>query len=388
MKTNNIGKWAFFQARWLSQHGVEVVMAMPNGAKNWGQKYIDAGIRVEEIDASLPTMKPWKIFNRIKKIREFIKKENPDILHYHYVTNIMMARIALRNIKIPRIYQIPGPLHLEQWFYRKAEYVLSTKDDYWVGTCKKTCEYYTNQGVSSDRLFLSYYGGYSGEDGIKYKKTGKLRKEFDIKEKEFLFGMVCMYYKPKAWLGHKRGIKGHEDFIDAFCLVKVKYPNIRGVVIGGPWLKAENYEQHIQKYAKSKCGDSIVFTGLRDNVNELYKDIDCAVHPSTTENLGAAAESLAAAVPTIASNVGGFPDVVIPFKTGLLCDKENYRDLAEKMIYAIENHSAMKKWAENGKELLDKLLDIEVTGKETLEIYNQILNMDRYKIGMKNDIKI
>ena len=48
-----------------------------------------------------------------------------------------------------------------------------------------------------------------------------------------LVGMVSYFYKPKWYLGKRRGIKGHEDFIDAISIVRETNPQVIGVIIGG-----------------------------------------------------------------------------------------------------------------------------------------------------------
>ena len=54
-------------------------------------------------------------------------------------------------------------------------------------------------------------------------------------------GMVAYCYKPKAYLGSRRGIKGHEDFIDAVGLLRRGGLDVVGVVAGGAWQGAESY---------------------------------------------------------------------------------------------------------------------------------------------------
>ena len=178
-------------------------------------------------------------------------------------------------------------------------------------------------------------------------------------------------YAPKKYLGQKRGLKGHEDLIDAVALIQDKYPNLHLVMVGGPWAGADKYEREVISYGKKKV-HNVHFLGTRSNVPELYQDFDMVVHPSHTENLGGAGESLMLAVPTIASNVGGFPDIVIPGKTGYLTKPFDPHSIADAIEAVIANPGEAKSLAENGKAYLHDLLNAKKTSKDVYEFYRLI----------------
>ena len=123
-------------------------------------------------------------------------------------------------------------------------------------------------------------------------------------------------YKPKAYLGSRRGIKGHEDFIDAVGLLRRDGLDVIGVVAGGAWQGAEAYYDAVQAYARANTDARVMFLGTRRDIAAIYADLDVAVHPSLSENLGGAAESLLFGVPTVTTNVGGFPDLIADGVTG------------------------------------------------------------------------
>src|SRR5207253_11117736 len=104
-------------------------------------------------------------------------------------------------------------------------------------------------------------------------------------------GMVAHVYPPRWVLGQRRGLKGHEDFIDA--VARLGAP-VRAVVVGGPWIGADQYLARLRRRAWRHSRDAIRFTGHRSDVPAVYADLDVAVHPSLSENCGAAVESLAA----------------------------------------------------------------------------------------------
>lgn len=372
VKTSRGATWALNQAAYLKKQGVEVITVLPDENEGKAARYKELGMKVIKGDWSLPVAKPWTFFKKCKEIRTVIAETAPDLIHLHFVTNVLMCRLALRENKIPRLFQVPGPLHLENALTSFVERHTATAVDYWAGACRKTCDIYKSKGIDDSRVYLAYYGVpqeplvYSGDHNI-------LHKEFNIPQDKTIVAMVSYFYKPKKLLGQKRGLKGHEDFIDAMKIVLSKYDNVVPVVIGNAWDGSDEYEQLVKRYAREQLGNRMIFTGYRGDVYQLYPEIDVAVHPSHSENLGGAAESLMMAVPTISSNVGGFADIVIPGKTGCLVEPRNPADLAQKIEWAICHPDEMRKMAENGQQLVRKLLALDKTSKVIYDIYRRIL---------------
>ena len=373
VKTNRGAAWAFNQAKHLKEMGIEIITVLPNSSEGNAKKYKENGLVVIEGDWRLPITKIWKFFSVCKHIKKTVKQVQPDIIHLHFVTNVLMCRLALRNDKTPRLFQVPGPLHLENGLTSLVERCTATKVDYWAGACNKTCSIYRDKGIDAHRIHLAYYGVPPKEASHGVSKS-ILHSEYTIAEDSVIVAMVSYFYKPKRYLGQTRGLKGHEDFIDAMKLVFQKYPTVVPVVIGNAWDGAEKYENQVKEYAKRTLGDKIIFTGYRGDVYDIYPEIDVVVHPSHSENLGGAAESLMLAVPTISSDVGGFPDIVIPGETGCLVKAKKPEELADKIIWAIEHKDQMKEMAKKGQVLVTELLDLNNTAAKVNEVYSTILN--------------
>lgn len=373
VKTNRGATWALNQAAHLKKLGVEIITVLPDGNSGNAAKYKELGMKVITGDWSLPVKKPWKFFSRRMEIKKVVKEVSPDLIHLHFVTNVLMCRLALHNDKIPRLFQVPGPLHLENKLINFIERHIATESDYWAGACKKTCDIYKSKGIANNRIFLAYYG-VPQKKMEQEDKSRVLHTEYNIPEKRKIIAMVSYFYKPKRFLGQKRGIKGHEDFIDAMKIVMERYDDIMPIVIGDAWDGAKKYEQRVKRYAEKILGKCIIFTGYRSDIYRIYPEIDIVVHPSHSENLGGAAESLMLAVPTISTEVGGFPDIVIPEKTGCLVKPKDPVDLAKKIEWALENPEKIKQMAQNGQCIVKELLNLDNTAKVIYDVYANILN--------------
>jgi len=185
--------------------------------------------------------------------------------------------------------------------------------------------------------------------------------------------MVAYMYAPKRYLGQSSGLKGHEDFIDALAQIIQTRNDVVGVFIGGAWNGADAYERRVRDYGRRRCGDAAIFLGTRTDVAALYSDLDVVAHPSHSENVGGAAESLALQVPTVATNVGGFPDLIVNGETGWLVPPRRPDRLADAILDALSNHERSATIAQNGHERARSLFDLGRAATEVRDVY-EILN--------------
>lgn len=377
VKTSVGATWAYRQIRELIQLGVEVHVVLPPGGPMEGQ-YALTGATEHLLQTDFPISSPWKFPALAASLSALIQEVRPDIIHSHFVGTTLSLRLILgRGKTIPRIFQVPGPLHLEHALFRNAEVALAGNSDYWIGTCQWTCDRYGQSGIDRKRIFLSYYG--TDVDLFTPRQQGRLRSELGLGPDCQIIGMVAYMYAPKRFLGQTRGLKGHEDLIDAFKLCLENNPNIRCVIVGGAWDNATKYEAAVRKYARLRCGDRVIFLGTRHDVPDIYPDFDVAVHPSHSENVGGAVESCLLGIPTIATRVGGFPDLVRDGETGWLVSPANPQQLAETIVAVLHDPSQAKVLAIRGKALAKDLFDVKRCAVEIADIYQTILsrNMSR-----------
>jgi glycosyltransferase involved in cell wall biosynthesis len=204
--------------------------------------------------------------------------------------------------------------------------------------------------------------------------AGKLRQELELSPECRIVGMVAYMYGPKRYLGQRRGLKGHEDLIDACKILLKNDPNLRCVIVGGPWNTAVGYEKQLRRYAQRQCGDRVIFLGTRFDIPDLYADFDVAVHPSHSENVGGAVESLLLGIPTIATRVGGFPDLIRDGETGWLVPAKNPLALASAILEVLNNRDEALKRAQSGQRLARDLFDVRNSAAGIKTIYEQILS--------------
>ena len=371
VKTAVGGRWALGQMRELVRLGLRVHVAMPPGALV--EQYRAAGVMVHLADFDFPVTAPWRLPTTARKLGELVDQVGPDVIHSHFVgTTLTMRRALGRHHDVPRVFQVPGPLHLEHRFFRMMELASAGSADYWVGSCHWTCREYRKAGIPSERIFFSYYG--TDLEGLQSGGRTNAQSLGDIKAGSKVVGLVAYMYPPKLLLGQRRGLKGHEDLIDALDICRRELPELVGVFVGGAWNNASRYRNRVVAYAKRRDAARNIFLGTRHDIAELYASFDVAVCPSHSENVGAAVESLLCGVPTIATNVGGLPDVVKNDQTGWLVPPRNPVALAAAILDALHNEDKAKELARNGQRLVKGLFDVRSTAAQIATIYEQILS--------------
>lgn len=378
VKTSVGAPWAVRLLRELVQLGVDVHVAVPAGPRVSEYEAIGASVHLAQTD--FPLRHPWHAPAALKAIQNLVASVKPDLIHSHFVGTTLTMRLALgKHHSIPRIFQVPGPLHLEHPVLRQTEILTAGTPDYWIGSCQWTCDCYRNAGVSQERVFLAYYG--MDLHCLGSQSQGKLRQELGVDAATKLVGMVAAIYAPKRLLGQRRGVKGHEDLIDAIALCLQHDPNILGVFIGGAWDGAEAYEQQLQHYARQKCGDRAIFLGMRTDVVELLPDLDVSVNPSHSENLaGTTVESLMASVPCVVTNVGGFPDLIQAGKTGWLVPPGQPASLAEAILDVLSDPARSRQIAISGANRARQMVDIRENAKQVLKAYQAILSASNHEV--------
>jgi glycosyltransferase involved in cell wall biosynthesis len=378
LKTAVGASWALRQTSELVKLGVEVHLALPDGPMI--PKYREAGVKVHIFDPSINIRHPFANVEQVKKLRNLVAEVCPDLIHSHFVATTLLMRLALRKSSIPRIFHVPGPLHLEHGLFRRIELFMANKQDYWLASCLWTRNKYQQCGIAPKKVGLAYYGVNADDFLLNDPKNSQLRKDLGLSKDVFLIGMVAYFYGPKAYLGQTRGLKGHEDLIDAMAIVNHQYPNVRCVFVGGPWGNSLKYFEQVKTYAKQKAAESCIFLGQRNDVPQLYPQFDLAVHPSHSENVGGAVESMYAQVATLTTDVGGFPDLVTDGVTGYIAPAKSPIELATKIIEVIEHPEERKNRIAKGLEKVTQVMNVEQNARQVHDFYIDVLRQENANV--------
>lgn len=376
-KTNEGGRWAALQVGELVRAGVEVEVALPALEGGLMDLWKASGARLHTADLNFPLRQPWLAGAVFKRVRRLVDEVRPDLIHSHFVSTTLTLRAALGpSAGVPRLFQVPGPLHLEHWLYRESELASAGAADYWIAASRCTQSLYRNAGVAPGRVFLSYY---PVENLPASAAVAGLRARWGIPREALLIGNINMFYKPKRYLGQWIGLKAHEHVLEALRIVTAARANVYGVLAGGPWGNATEYFESLRRRAQKISPGRIVLPGplAPGDVLRAWREFDCAVHVPLSENCGGVVEPLLAGVPVIAGRVGGLPEVVIDGVSGITVPIRNPRVLAGAILEVLDRREVHLSMARLGGQLVSQMFSARRTAGEIKRIYEYVLGLRR-----------
>lgn len=382
VKTVDGARWALDQVRELVALGFEVHVVLPAFAGRFMQSWRETGAVLHALPLDLPVKSPWRWPDMLHQIRCLVGQIKPDLIHSHFFGTTVMLRMALgRDHPIPRIFQVPGPLHLEHALFRRWELRTAGPSDLWIASSRYIESLYQTHGVAQDRVFLSYYGNQrpssswlEGKLQAKQLQKGQLRQRLGISPHQWVVGNINHIYPPKWYLGQSQGLKRHEDVIDALAQVCHSRDDVTGVLVGSQWGKGTWYQKSLAKRASNAGAGRILMPGhlASEEVSMAWHDFDLAVHVPSSENCGGVVEPLQAGVPVIAARVGGLPEVVFEGLTGQLVSPGNVEALATAISAALNQLDTMRVEAARGAALVTTMFDVARTAKEVADIYQHV----------------
>jgi phosphatidylinositol alpha-1,6-mannosyltransferase len=138
--------------------------------------------------------------------------------------------------------------------------------------------------------------------------------------------------------------KGHREVIQAWHIVRKRYPKAELWVVGDGGLR-----QDFERLADRCCSGAVRFWGYvsNDKRDELLARSRCLVMPSTREGFGLAyAEAMRLGTPCIVSNADAGREIVSPPEAGLAVDPAAPEQLADAICRMLEPGRIWDRWSE------------------------------------------
>jgi glycosyltransferase involved in cell wall biosynthesis len=168
--------------------------------------------------------------------------------------------------------------------------------------------------------------------------------------------------------------KGIEYFLKAVVIVREQFPEARFLIVGGSYFDPA-YKPSLESLArKLNVADKVLFTGERNDIQQLLQEVNISVLPSLSEGLSnSLLESMAAGLPVIATNVGGNPEIVQDGKTGFLVAARDETALSDAILRMLRSPEMRERFGDAGYERVRTHFSLAATVRKTEELYTMLL---------------
>lgn len=375
--------WVFEQLRDLrDRFGYDVTVILNGTTGALVDRFRVAGIRVLVSDFQF--LGSGDLFALPKKIRDLarlLERERFDVVQTHLFHSMVIGRIAAWLADVPvRLSMVAGPFHLEAYTPRWIDASTQWMDTALIPSCEFSRELYISMGVRTERLHVIYYGPDETRFEPSRHPASDLRKEYGFPQAAPLIGMIAYFYPelgvnrwtPPAVQG--RPVKCQADLIRAMPRVLEEFPDAKLLLVGSGW--EEGGRQYLAKMqllvTELGLADSIKFTGFREDIPSLLKELDVAVQASLSENLGGSIEGLLMECPMVATRVGGLVDSVIDGQTGVLVAPGEPAALAGGILALLRDPIAARNMGRRGRDLMLEKFTLRKTVEDEDGLYRTL----------------
>jgi L-malate glycosyltransferase len=274
---------------------------------------------------------------KVGKLREIVKKLQPDIFHAHYASSFgFLASFVDHPRKVLSVWGNDIIIFPTRNVINKSIILRSLTN---VHNITATSEYLK-------RVLLAFKCALPPITIIPFGiDTSMFSYVERTSSKEIKIGIAK----------HLDPIYGVDNLIRAFQILLKKYNNIK-LIIAGTGFKDAEYRRLVNQLGISNKVD---FSGYIEyaRMPEFLASLDIAAMPSRsdTESFGVAAlEASATGLPVVATNAGGIPEVVVDGVTGFMAEKENESQIAQYLERLIQDPDLRRRMGIAGRKMVEE----------------------------------
>ncbi len=389
----------------LKTHGVDIKVALRHGypldRNDFFENEISPVSSIENIQYFFsPTSRSSSLINyqevyNFNMLRNYIQKAaaeliarsqemKPEIIHSasNFVTGMVGAQAA-KALGIPSVYEIRGFWHLTQSTKRQSyhssdhfklseqlEIETAKQSDYVFTITNALKEILVEQGVEEQKISVL-------PNAVELEKFNVLEKNKKL-EKELGFENKIVI----GYIGSFVNYEGLDLLLEACSLLHKKIGDVFRVLLVGDGAMMKSLRDTARFL---QIEDIITFTGriTHDEVQDYYSLIDIAPLPRKGHRVCELVsplkpfEAMSSGKVVITSSVKALAEIIEHEKTGLVFEKDNSMDLADKLESVILNPELRGTLGVNARNWVEKNHSWEKISKRVLDVYQQILEEEK-----------
>ena len=176
--------------------------------------------------------------------------------------------------------------------------------------------------------------------------------------------------KVLLFVGRMNSDKGVDTLLNAFDRVSSEHNNVVLIMVG-------EMNDNLRKIRSEVKNKKIISIRSQRNIDHLYSLADIVILPSRSDSFPyVMLEAGTFKKPFIGGDTGGISEFIEDGKNGLLIDPENPEQLAEKIIYLLNNPDVREKLGENLHQKVKELCDYNSYFSQVEKIYNELIEAE------------
>jgi glycosyltransferase involved in cell wall biosynthesis len=295
-----------------------------------------------------------------------LTQEHPAIVHTHRYKESILGGLASRAAGRPKLIKTVHGLQerfslikqIKSSAYSALEYLITRLLFDRVICVSEEIRRQLSGSVPADRL-VRIRNGVDVEACVASRSRATVRSQLNLPEATPVLGTVARLVP----------IKGIDLLLRAVVSLKTAIPDVRTVVVGdGP------ERDRLERLAiELGLGDSVIFTGHRDDALDLIAAMDLFVLSSLSEGIPMAVlESMALGTPVVATRVGGVPEILSDGNTGVLVPAGDTKALAAALERMLVQREIAREMSDRARLAVAREHSAECMCREVAALYHQL----------------
>jgi glycosyltransferase involved in cell wall biosynthesis len=314
---------------------------------------------------------PMRDLRALRSLVRHFRAFRPDIVDTHLSKAGFLGRLAARIASVPAVHtfhvnifsgygwnvgQRQLYMRLEQIAARWSTRLICLSDDLGAEIL--------SQGIGSPEQFRTISLGidftpYTASAAAVQRARQSLRAELGLPPDAAIIGHISRLAP----------VKSVKTFVQAAALMQESHPEVTFVVVGD----GESRDRLEALARESKLGAQLRFLGVRADIPALNLALDVVVLTSLQEGTPISLiESLAAARPVVASDVGGVSRLVQHGQSGLLTPPNDPAAVAQALTRVLADPVTATQWGENGRLRMRREFDVTRMIEQHRALYREV----------------
>ncbi len=294
-------------------------------------------------------------FSAAKQLAKLCRENKIDVIHAQYPRENYIALLSKRYYKNPRVVYTCHLMAPTPAWYKPLNRWMSKKNHRIIAVCNPMRAHLISIGMRAEKIRVIYNGILPKPE----RASGGIRKALSIPEDAFVITTLARYDRVKR--------------LDLLTEAVHKFKQITDkpfrVLYVGDGDLFDEVKAQIQNLGLE---NEVLQLGFRTDTDDILSESDLFVNASENEALSfAILEALSHALPVVATNIGGNPDILSPeHDCGILVEFGDTEEMANAFLRLQEDKVLYDRCSANAQTAANTVFNLKNILEDTFAVYH------------------